>query len=224
MGLPTPVAVWDQLVVLGETAQYWQSIGNTMTTTVVGLALSIAIAVPLGLLNGSDRRVTMSSQFVVDFMRTVPPIAILPLLLLVLGGTSSMSLVLIMLGAVWPLVIQSTYAMQQVSSQLKMVGAAFHLTLWERIRSIYVPSALPFLMTGIRIASVISLLMSVAGEFFGNVDGVGRDLYGALSNSDSVTMFVYASTAALLGMVLNIAIGLIQKRVLWWHPSVRGSH
>ncbi|MFV2175502.1 ABC transporter permease [Actinomadura sp. LOL_016] len=219
--LPTPVQVLGRLAELAGTAEYWQAIGGTLLTAVIGLALSILIGVPVGLFNGSDKRVAMSSQFVIDFMRTIPPVAVMPLLLLVLGGTTSMALVLIMLGAVWPLIVQSTYAMQQVSPQLKMVGTAFHLTRRERIRSIYVPSALPFLMAGVRVAAVLSLLLAVVAEFFGSVEGVGRGLSRTLESNDSVAMFVYSATTALMGMLLNAVILLGQRRLLRWHPSVR---
>lgn len=220
-GIPTP---WVTVETAGELmggSTYWAAVGNTILTALIGLLLSIAIGIPLGLINGSSRKVALSSQFLVDFGRTIPGVGILPLVLLVFGGTRPMALALVVFGAVWPLLIQATYAVQQVSPQMHQVGRAFHLTLRDRIRSIYVPSAMPFIMTGLRISATISLLLSISAEFLGGVDGIGRELFDTLTVNDSDAMFVYAFTAALLGVALNWLLLQVQKRVLWWHPSQR---
>lgn len=220
-GVPTP---WRTVTTAAEMmtgGDYWRSVGNTLLTATLGLLLSIAVGVPLGLVNGSSRKVALSSQFIVDFGRTIPGVAVLPVVLLLFGGTRPMALVLVMFGAVWPLLVQATYAAQQVSPQLHQVGKAFHLTVWHRIRAIYVPSALPFLMTGLRIAATISLLLSISAEFLGGADGIGRVLFNALTVNDPDRMFVYAFTAAFLGIALNWVLLRVQRRVLWWHPSQR---
>lgn len=219
---PTP---WQTLVTalgLAGTGDYWSTVGQTLLTSVIGFLLSIAVGVPLGLVIGSSRRAQLSSQFLVDFGRTIPGIAILPILLLMFGNTRSMAVSLIVFGAVWPLLVQSTYAAQQVTPQMRQVARAFHLSTTERVRFIYVPSALPFLMTGLRIAATISLLLSITAEFLGQTDGIGRMLRQMYEIGDPGRMFVYMFTAALLGVVLNIVPVAIQGRVLWWHPSQRG--
>ena len=220
--LPTPWQVLERMGELVVERAYWESIGQTLWVAALGLVLAIAVGVPLGLINGSSRRVTMSSQFLLDFLRTVPPIAVVPLFLLVWGGTTQMTLILIVFGAVWPLLIQATYAVQQVSPQLKQVAVAFQLTRAERLRTIYIPSVTPFLMTGFRIAATLSLLLAVVSGFFGGVPGLGKDLYESLEISDPPTMFVYSTTTALLGVLLNALLLAMQHKLLWWHPSVRG--
>lgn len=220
-GVPAP---WQTVTTAAEFVRdgdYWNSVGNTLVTTMVGLLLSVAVGIPLGLVNGASRKVAKSSQFLIDFGRTIPGVAVLPVVLLLFGGTRSMALVLVMFGAVWPLLVQATYAVQQVSPQLHQVGKAFHLTLPHRIRGIYVPSALPFLMTGLRIAMTISLLLSISAEFLGGTDGIGRELFNTLTVNNSDQMFVYAFTAAFLGIGLNFVLMAIQRRVLRWHPSQR---
>lgn len=222
--MPTPWEVAERIGELAQTSDYWSAIGSTLVLAACGLLTSIAVGVPLGLLNGLSPKITRSTQFIVDFFRTVPPIALVPLLLLVWGGTTTMALILITFGAMWPLLIQSTYAMGQVSPQLKQVAQAFHLTRRDQLRSIYLPSVLPFLMTGFRIAATLSLLLAIVAGFFGGVAGIGADLHHSLELSDPPTMFVYAVTAACLGVLLNGALSLLQNKVLWWHASVRGDN
>lgn len=220
-GVPTPWETASTAVGMMGEGGYWKAVGNTLLTATLGLGLSILVGVPLGLLNGSSRRVGLSSQFIVDFGRTIPGVAILPLVLLLFGGTREMALVLVMFGAVWPLLVQATYAVQQVPPQLHQVGRAFHISVRHRITNIYLPSSLPFLMTGLRIAATISLLLSISAEFLGGADGIGRNLYDTLTVNNPDQMFVYAFTAAFLGIALNWILLTIQARVLWWHPSQR---
>lgn len=222
LGIPLPSHVAHKLVDMGQTARFWASLRQTVVASLVGFVCSIAVGIPLGLLNGLNKRISLSSQFVLDFLRTIPPIAIMPLLLLVYGGSFKMLAVLIMFGAVWPVLLQATYAMQQVSPQLKQVGVAYHLGRGDRFRYIYWPSVLPFLMTGLRIALTLSLLLAVVGGYFGQAPGLGKDLNDTLLGGDTAAMFVYAFVVALLGVLLNTAFAFAQRRVLAWHPSVRG--
>jgi ABC-type nitrate/sulfonate/bicarbonate transport system permease component len=219
--VPTPWQTATTALAMAATGDYWTAIGNTLLTANLGLLLSIVVGVPLGLINGSSRKVALSSQFVVDFGRTIPGVAILPLVLLLFGGTRPMALILVMFGAIWPMLVQATYAVQQVSPQLRQVGASFHLSLTDRIRAVYLPSAMPFLTTGLRIAATISLLLSISAEFLGGADGIGRNLFNALTVNNPDEMFVYAFTASFLGVGLNLVLLAAQRQLLWWHPSQR---
>lgn len=222
VSLPTPWAVAERLMELGAEGDYWSSIGRTLWLAALGLLCAIAIGVPIGLFIGSFRAAALSTQFIVDFLRTVPPIAVVPLFLLIWGGTTQMTLILIVFGAMWPLLVQATYAAQQVSPQLKQVAVAFRLTPAERFRNIYVPSVLPFLMTGFRFSATLSLLLAVVAGYFGSVPNLGLDLFETLEISDPPTMFAYATTIALMGVLLNSLLLLMQQKLLWWHSSVRG--
>lgn len=222
-GIPTPWQTLLTTVELAQTGDYWRSIFSTLITAILGLALSAAVGIPLGFLIGSVRKVNLSSRLLVDFGRTIPPVALLPLVLLVLGATRSMALVLVLLAAVWPLLIQASYAAQQVSPNLKAVGKAFHLTKGHRLRYIYAPSTMPFLLTGFRVAATMSLLMAISAEFLGGADGLGQRLFQALQLNNAHTIFVYALTAAMLGLLLNQLLLVVQSKVLHWHPSVRAA-
>lgn len=220
-GVPTPVELvksWSDMVTTGD---YWSAIGSTTTSALIGFGLSVLIAVPLGLVNGSFPAVERSTRFVIDFGRTIPGIAILPVVLLLFGSNRSMVLILVMFSAVWPMLVQATYAAQQLSPQMRQVARAFRISRTSRIRDIYFPSAMPFLMTGLRISATISLLITISSEFLGGAPGIGQRLYSTLTVNDNDRMFVYVVTAALMGVVLNWVLVGAQRRLLWWHPSQR---
>ena len=142
-------------------------------------------------------------------------------MLLVLGNTRTMAIGLVVFGAVWPLLVQATYAAQQMSPQLRQVAKAFRLTRVERFRFLFAPSCLPYLMTGLRVAAAISLILAVTAEYFGQTGGIGFKLFQMHEIHDPPRLFVYMFTAAGLGVLLNILLIALQRRALWWHPSER---
>lgn len=218
---PTPLVTLQTARDLVVTGGYWDAVLSTIINAVLGFVISVAIGVPLGLAVGSYRRARMSSQFLIDFGRTIPGTAIIPLMLLVFGNTRTMAVGLVVFGAVWPLLVQATYAAQQMSPQLRQVAKAFRLSPLERLRFIFAPQALPFLMTGLRVAAAISLILAVTAEYFGQTGGIGFQLFQMHEIHDPPRLFVYMFTAAILGVLLNLLLTAVQRRALWWHPSER---
>lgn len=221
-GVPTPVKLVQTAASMVVTADYWAAIGSTLTSALIGFALSVVIGVPLGLVIGSVRPIEKSTTFLIDFGRTLPGVAILPIVLLLYGSTRQMVLVLVIFSALWPILVQSMYAAQQLSPQVRQVAKSYRLTMGDRIRSVYIPSSMPFIMTGLRISATISLLISISSEFLGGANGLGQRLANMLIINDNDRLFVYVFTAALLGVLLNVILTAAQRRILWWHPSERG--
>lgn len=218
---PTPVQAARKLVELAGTSAYWSAVGETLLTAVIGFAVAAAIGIPVGLLLGMSRRAQVSAQFLVDFGRTIPVIALLPLAILVLHIGRTMAVFLIVFGAVWPLLVQATYAVAQITPQARQVVRAFRISPLERIRFVYAPSMMPFLMTGLRIAASISLLVAVTAEYLGRAPGLGVEMRDS-GETDPHATFAYMITTGVLGLLLNVGLIALQKRVLWWHPSQRG--
>lgn len=220
-GFPTPADLLSEARDVVPTGEYWGNIATSVQTALLGLGLATLVGLPIGLLIGSNEAARRSTQLVVDFGRTVPAIALLPLFLLLFGATRTLGVVLILVSAVWPVIIQTSYAVGQISPQLKRVGRAYHLSRWHRLRYIVAPSMFPFVFAGLRIAATISLLMAISSEFLGGTDGLGYLLLQAMQLNDVDRAFLFAFSAALLGLVLNLLFVLLQRRVLWWHSSVR---
>lgn len=218
---PTPLEALEKLGDMTSTSAYWNAVGETLLTALIGFGIAALVGIPVGMLIGASRRAQLSTQFVVDFGRTIPVIALLPLAILVLHIGRTMAVFLIVFGAVWPLLVQSMYAVAQISPQSRQVVRAFRISPLERIRFVYAPSMMPFLMTGLRIAASISLLIAVTAGYLGRVPGLGVEMRDS-GETDPHATFVYMLTAGALGLLLNIGLVTLQRRVLWWHPSQRG--
>lgn len=218
---PLPaLARWGELLL---TTSYWQVLGHTLAGWFIGMAISVLIAVPLGVAIGLSRFLSDSTRFTIDFLRTVPPVALLPVVLLLLGPTLTMKVALIVVGTLWPMLIQSIYAASQIDPALRDVAQSFRLPRGHRIRFLLLPSVAPFVVTGLRIAATVSLLLSVAGEYIGGAPGLGAALGSAEQSGNLPEMYAYILTAATLGVAINFGFIVLQRQLLWWHPSVRSA-
>jgi ABC-type nitrate/sulfonate/bicarbonate transport system permease component len=208
--VPTPAQTSRALLTLCGTGAFWTALLDTSVTWAIGITVCSVVGIPLGLFVGSNRFASRSTRFVFDFMRTIPPVALVPLALLVISG------------AIWPLLIQSVYAAQQQEALLSDVAGSLRLTRRSRFVHIFWPSSLPFVMSGLRVTATICLLLTVSGELLGGAPGIGTQIQLALNAVDTPRMYADVIAAAFLGVAVNVVIGVLRARVLRWHPSMRG--
>lgn len=220
--LPGPI---ETVVSLGElvmNSAYWAATGATVMNWLISLILSVVIGVPLGLMIGSHRSAEKSTLLTIDFLRTIPSIALIPLTLLLLGATTSMVVAVAVLAAVWPVLIQSIYAAKAIDLTLIQVSRSFRLRLWDRIRFVLGPDVAGFIWPGFRLAVTTALLVSVGAELIGGAPGIGSAMQAALSLNQQSVMLAYVLTAAAFGLVVNTVVVALQAKLLWWHPAFRG--
>ncbi len=217
----SPTATAHALGTLIPTAGFWSVIGDTLRTWAIGLAISLAIALPVGLALGASNLAYRMSRVTIDFLRTIPPVVLLPLALLIYGATEQMVLLLVVVGSVWPVILQAMYGVHQVDPVSRDVAAAYRLRRREMVFAVIVPSAAPFIATGIRIAATMSLLLVVGSELLGGAPGIGNSIAVAQQIPDVPTMYAYVVVAAALGVALNVIVVRTEGKVLAWHSSHR---
>lgn len=219
--VPTPADTFEALLGLWATGDFWIALGQTLRAWSLGLLICIVVGVPLGLFLGSYSVATRSARWVIDFFRTIPTIALLPLVLLLFGTSVRMEITMIVASAVWPLIIQAMYAAGQVEPLQKWVFRVFRVSTLDRLRFLLAPSVALMVMTGLRLAATMALLMTISAEYIGGAPGLGNSLAEAELALNRPEVFAYALTAGLLGLTINLLLVAVQRRVLWWHPSVR---
>jgi ABC-type nitrate/sulfonate/bicarbonate transport system permease component len=218
-GVLTCLSAFGQAFVTGT---FWSAVGATALSTAIGMVIVVVIAVPLGAVIGSSHFVDRSSRVTIDVLRTIPPITLLPLILLLYGPTLVMSLVLVVYGAFWPMLLHSSYAIRDIEPVQRDVAAAFGFSTGVRWRKLVLPSMLPLVLVGVRISATIALLLSIAAEILGGSPGVGAQIGAAQVAGQATDAFVYVICAALLGIGINSLMRLIERQVIGWHPSIRG--
>ena len=206
---------------LAVTEPFWVAIGATVLAWALALLLSIVVGIPVGLAIGRSKRAQDSTHFAIDFLRTIPALALVPLLLLLMGPTLGMVVSAAFLTAVWPVLIQSIYAGRLADPALHQMARSFRLSRWDRVRYVLTPDALAFIWPGLRLAVTASLLSTVAAQLIGAAPGIGSAILLAQLSDRTDSLFAYVLAACFLGLMINALLMWAQRKVLWWHPSMR---
>jgi ABC-type nitrate/sulfonate/bicarbonate transport system permease component len=220
-----PFATVPQILVqLSEFAQdpgFWGSLGETTKVAVLGLLLAIVVGVLLGVVVGQSDAAYRSSRVVVEVLKPIPPIVVLPLLVLLLGPTSEMSVWLVFLGSVFVLITQTAHGVHDVDPVALETARSFRLTRLQRMRRLVLPTALPFVATGVRIGASAALVIAIVSEIIGGAPGLGKDLVLAQSSGDYPAIYALVAIFGMLGVLLNALLSKLERKVLFWHASVR---
>lgn len=220
--MPSPVQVFAELGEMLVTSDYWVTVGTTMGSWFTAMGLSLLVGVPVGLAIGRSKFAFDSSKWTIDFLRTIPSVALVPLALLLLGRSQMMVIVVAAIPAIWPLIIQSIYAGQQADPTLARVARSLRLTKMDRLRYVLAPDALAFIWPGIRLATTASLLVTIFAELLGGGEGLGKEIIDSQIYNRATDLYAWVVTACVLGLVINAVLSIFQRRLLWWHPSMRG--
>lgn len=200
---------------------FWEALWNTLSVVLLGLALIIVFATPLALLIGLSRFAAESTWFLVEFLKPIPPIALIPLGLLLWGPSPGMKLFLITLGAVWPLLTQLVYGIKQIDGVATDMARSYRLGWRLTTTRIVVPSILPFAMTGLRISAAIAVIIAIVTEMIGGAAGLGQQIVVAQSAGAIDQMYALILAAGLLGLIINACFKAVERPMLFWHASVR---
>jgi len=159
----------------------------------------------------------MSSP-VIEFMRPIPSVALIPLGILLWGQGFSMKVILVAYAATWPILFNAVYGVHDVDPIAVQTARCFGLKQSAILRRICLPSAAPFIFTGIRISASIGLIVVIGAELLASADsGIGSYILFVSSNGGQMdSVLAGAAIAGIIGAIINSALGLIDRRVFGW--------
>ena len=219
--IPSATATAEALTRLVQTGHFWDASWLTLSGWAAGLALCVLLGVPLGLLIGTVPFLVRSTRLLVDFLRTIPAVALVPVLLLVMGSTMTMKLVLVVFGSVWPLLTSTVDGVRHVDPVAADTVRSLRLSRGDLYRRLVLPSALPFVITGLRTAAVVALMLTTAAEYLGSVPGLGKSMGEAQAAGAVDVMFAWLVVAGLMGVALNAGFLALERRLIPWVPANR---
>lgn len=200
-------------------APFWQALGQTLGTWAIGFSTAAVVAVAAGLLLNSSALLQRAVRPTIEFLRPIPPVTLLPLALLMFGSTKTMQVTLIVFGCFLPLLTQTLYGLKEIDPVSKATMSTFRVTRPRRVLWLSLPSASPFIATGLRVASTLALLIAITTELLGSAAGLGQILLTATANGEYAEMLAVVAVIGFLGMVVNGVFSLIEKRMLHWRTQ-----
>jgi ABC-type nitrate/sulfonate/bicarbonate transport system permease component len=219
--VPSPLVVAEAFGALLASPGFWISLLNTLAVALAGVTIVILITVPLAMAIHGSMAVRESSWFLIEFLKPIPPVALIPLTILLWGPTKSVELFLVVFAALWPMLTQLVYGLREVSGTALDVARVYRLTPAQRTFNIVVPSLMPFAMTGLRISVTMALVVAIVTEYIVGIPGLGAMLSTTQVNGLLDRMYALIVAMGLLGLALNAGITLLNKPVLFWHASQR---
>ena len=159
----------------------------------------------------------------IEFLRPIPSVALIPLAMLVLGNDAEMKIALIVFSTSWPVLFNTIYGMHDVDPIAKLTAKSFGRGRVSTLFTVSLPSAAPFIFTGVRIAASVALIVAISAELLaGASEGLGRWMLDAGATGNRPDL-VYAATliAGLIGLVINAVLVVLERRFLSWQPALR---
>ena len=187
----------------------------------LGLLIAVAAAVLLGFIIGSSDFLRKATNSTIEFLRPIPSVALIPLAVLLFGVKIESSLLLIVYACFWQVLIQVLYGVADVDMVANNTARTYGLGRMARIRYVVFPTALPYLMTGVRLAAAVALVLAITAELVIGSPGLGREIALAQSGGAISGMYALVLATGLIGVLINMLMRLIEKRTLAWHSSVR---
>jgi len=219
--LPAMTTTVQKLWELMQTHEFWVALAQTVRGWALGLGVAILLAVPIGIVLGSNDLLASAFRVPIEFLRPIPSAALIPLLFLTLGTTLRSEVFLAAFGAFWPLLVQTMYGVRDVDPVAVDTARAFHIPRLSRLYRITLPGAVPYIATGIRIASTVALILAFTAELFMGLPGLGAQVNYAQSYGLHEELYAYALATGFLGLAIHLLSTGFERRALRWHPSQR---
>ncbi|MEV0997573.1 ABC transporter permease [Nonomuraea sp. NPDC050202] len=224
LDFPAPSTILLEAARLPADPEFMAGVGTTLTNWVLGLLIATVIAVPVGVLLGALTPLERAIRPLLEFMRPIPSVAIIPLAILLIPVDGLMKISVIVYASVWPILINTLYGMHDVDPLAKESLRSFGFGPLAVLARVSLPSAAPFVATGIRIAAGIALVLAVSAELLaGGFNGIG--VFVTVAGSGNRTDLMMAATfwAGVIGVLANVLLMAGERRLFHWHRMRTGA-
>jgi len=204
-------------------AALWTALGETVTGWAIGLAAAAVGGIVAGLAIGAIPYARQATESTVEFLRPIPSVALIPLVVLVYGTDIRSDLVLVIYASFWQVLIQVLYGMQDVDPVALETARSYRLGRLSRIRYVTWPTALPYVITGLRLAATIALVLEITAELVIGGRGLGSLLSVTRASGAAAGTYALVVIAGLLGLIVNVAATKVESVALPWHHAQRSA-
>ena len=215
--LPTPMQVleagigrWDLLLSEG-----WV----TMKETLYGFALAVALGIPIAVAVSNSQTLNLMFSPILIALQSVPKVALAPILLVWLGTGVESKLAIAWLVAFFPIIVDTSAGLQSTPRELLELARSLRASRWQIFSKVQFPAALPFVVTGSKVAVTLAVIGAVIGEFVGSSEGLGFLLLSASSQINTPLAFAALFALAALGILAYLMVVAVEWLLTPWLPQ-----
>jgi ABC-type nitrate/sulfonate/bicarbonate transport system permease component len=194
--------------------------GATLSRFMKGYLLAAGIAVTLGVILGSSRFIYSLFDALIEFLRPMPSVAIIPVAILFLGIGDPMKVAITTYAAFWPILINTIDGVRNIDRVLIYTARTFGLRRWKILKKIALPAASPYIVTGLRISLAISLILVTTSEMVVGGSGLGFFILDEQRSFRATHMYAGILSVALIGYSLNRLFLTLEGKAMAWHRGL----
>jgi NitT/TauT family transport system permease protein len=222
---PLPSAVLASAADLARNGSFLASVGDTMATWAEAMVIAVVIAVPAGLLLGSVSWAEPVVRPLIEFVRPVPAVVLVPLVLLIVQNNHRTEVAVVVFAGIWPVLFNTVYGVRSVEPLAVETLRSFGFGPLAVARRVSLPSAAPFIGTGVRVAASFAFVVAVAVELTNTgMTGIGTFAFQEENGAaDMAVMIAIAVWAGLIGLAVNAVFVTAERRLFGWHFALTAS-
>ncbi|WP_213766842.1 ABC transporter permease [Caballeronia sp. dw_19] len=213
---PAPSSVAKAMLTSLRSGELLTNTEATLQRLLLGFVLGGVPGLAVGILMGVYRPLRLIFDPLIAATYPIPKSAILPLILLIFGLGESSKVVMVAIGAFYPIAINTTSGVREISPIYFDVGRNFNASRWDIFRTVALPGALPFIMTGAKLGAGLGLILISIAEMMGAKTGLGYMIWSAWETFDVEQMYVGLFVVSLIGYLLTVLFNELERRVVPW--------
>lgn len=229
--LPASTSIyWPPLTVITEafldwaaSGSLWNDIAFSMGNYLLALVCATVVGIAIGLLIGLSPRVAEVLSPFLDFIRTLPFVVFVPILILALGVGRGPKIFLIFLACVWPILLNTMEGVRGITPGIFEVTRAYRIPWALRIRKVVIPGAMPQIAVGLRLAVTVGIVMLVVSEMYGSIEGIGFFVLRSGQRFQLPPTWAGTILIGLIGWLLTVIYGVGERRLLRWTRQQDGA-
>ncbi|UAL53690.1 MULTISPECIES: ABC transporter permease [Metabacillus] len=220
--LPRPTDIFVSFIDLLTTGNLIYHFQVSLLRALGGFLIGGTLGLLAGLLVGFSSKTEQTLDPTMQMLRTIPTLAVIPLFILWFGFGEVSKLLLIAKGAFFPLYVNTFLGIRSVDTKMFEVAKVLEFSRWKQIKNLVLPSALPNILLGLRLALGAAWLALVAAELMGSSEGIGYLITDARQFSQTTVVFVGIIIFAVFGKASDSFVRFFERRLLKWRDSYKG--
>lgn len=211
------VALWSEI----QRGDILSGVGTTMGAYARGLAIAIVAGVLFGAVLGASRTAWEFFRVVIEFLRPLPSVALIPFSILLLGVGTTTTVAMVVYASLWPILFNTYYGVKGVNEVSIDAARTFGLNRWQVFRRVQIPSAATSIVTGIRISSAIALILVITVEILTRNGGLGYYIVRMQVAIRTEDMYAGILVVGILGYTIALIVAALERRMIFWGAAHR---
>lgn len=217
--VPEPLAVMQSLIAGLKSGLYIEHAGVTLLETVVGFAAGFVLATALGALVAISPRAEFYLYPYIVMFQSIPKVALAPIVAVWFGLGLSSKVVNVAIICFFPLLVNTITGLKSVQRDRLNLMRSLGASEWQVFTMLRVPGALPFIMAGVQISVVLSLIGAIVAEFVGAQKGLGVLIQSVSNTMDVAALFSLLIVLSVIGLCLNAIVTFVSNKLLFWDTT-----